>query len=330
MGSAISQVLRGNGESGYGFHTSAEDITQGLDLSPTTAIVTGATSGIGLETAKALAMRGARVILAARNIKAAQSVKESILENKPDARIEILELDLSSLASVRRAAEDFHARNLPLHILINNAGALVPRFMRSEDGIELQFATNHLGHFLLTKLLLDKMVETSRDSRMEGRIVNVASQCYRIARDGIEFDKLNDPASFSTTYPLGYGISKLANILHAKELARRLKERGANVTANAVHPGVIHTNIVRIAPEYISYIISSIFSKQFEFSKSPSQGAATTCYVATHPGVSGVSGKYFVDCNKAECVSYANDMKLAQRLWQFSEKWTSPAGDGTD
>ncbi|EFJ20922.1 hypothetical protein SELMODRAFT_108010 [Selaginella moellendorffii] len=324
MGSAISQVLRGNGESGYGFHTSAEDITQGLDLSPTTAIVTGATSGIGLETAKALAMRGARVILAARNIKAAQSVKESILENKPDARIEILELDLSSLASVRRAAEDFHARNLPLHILIrNNAGALVPRFMRSEDGIELQFATNHLGHFLLTKLLLDKMVETSRDSRMEGRIVNVASQCYRIARDGIEFDKLNDPASFSTTYPLGYGISKLANILHAKELARRLKERGANVTANAVHPGVIHTNIVRIAPEYISCKITKMIM-------SHDSGAATTCYVATHPGVSGVSGKYFVDCNKAECVSYANDMKLAQRLWQFSEKWTSPAGDGTD
>ncbi|KAG6493245.1 hypothetical protein ZIOFF_048222 [Zingiber officinale] len=198
-----------------------------------------------------MALRGAHVIIGARNFEAARAVKQNILHDVPSARVDIIDLELSSQKSVRAFADKFLAMNLPLNILINNAGVMNCPYQLSEDGIEMQFATNHIGHFLLTKLLLEKMKSTAETSGVEGRIVNVSSAAHMMTyREGIRFDKINDKKSYNDK--LAYGQSKLANILHATELARRLKEEGANVTANAVHPGLIKTNLMRHSVVFVS------------------------------------------------------------------------------
>eukprot|EP00249_Psilotum_nudum_P015543 c25384_g1_i1 orf=218-1042(+) len=256
--------LRGAaGPSGYGSKSTAEDVTADLKLSHLTAIITGATSGIGAETAKVLAKRGVQIVVPARNLKTAEALKNSIHKETPNARIIILKMDLSSLNSVRSFVDEFLALNLPLSILINNAGVVCRSFKLSEDGFEIDFATNHLGHFLLTNLLLDKMIATAKWSGVEGRIVNVSSSLHRwVGNRGIQFDKLNDPGSFVES--LNYAQSKLANILHAKELARRLQEANAYVTVNSLHPGLIRTNITRdrigVVVDFI-FMLASIFMK---------------------------------------------------------------------
>ncbi|KAL5559270.1 hypothetical protein UlMin_035481 [Ulmus minor] len=174
---------------------------------------------------------------------------EKILKEILDARINVMELDLSSMASVRKFASDYDSSALPLNILINNVGVMATPFMLSQDNIEIQFATNHIGpdycfasHFRLTNLLLDNMKNTTYESGKEGRIVILSLEAHRLPyREGIFFDKINDESS--SMY--AYGQSKLANILHAKELTRRLKEDGVNITANALHPGAIATNFLR-------------------------------------------------------------------------------------
>ncbi|KAF3673442.1 Short-chain dehydrogenase TIC 32, chloroplastic, partial [Capsicum annuum] len=207
--------------------------------------IIGASSGIGAETSRVLALRGVHVIMAVRNIAAGNGVKEAIVKEVPAAKVDIMELDLSSLASVRKCAADFISSGHSLNMLINNAGVVGIPFMLSKDNIELQFATNHLGHFLLTNLLLNKMEETTRKTKREGRIVNVSSVGYCIFtyREGIRFDRISDPKSYSSFW--AYGQSKLANILHTYELTRRLKEEGVEITANSLHPGVITTNMFR-------------------------------------------------------------------------------------
>nr|CAD1839768.1 unnamed protein product [Ananas comosus var. bracteatus] len=169
-------------------------------------------------------------------MEAANNVKELLVKSNPKAHVDVLQLDLSSLKSVRAFADKFISMNLPLNILINNAGVMFCPYQLSEDGIEMQFATNHLGHFSLTNLLLEKMKETSRSTGIEGRIVNLSSIAHvHTYEEGILFDKLNDRRGYSDKK--AYGQSKLANILHANELSRRLKEEGANITANSVHQG---------------------------------------------------------------------------------------------
>jgi NAD(P)-dependent dehydrogenase (short-subunit alcohol dehydrogenase family) len=153
---------------------------------------TGATSGVGKETARVLAKRGAHVIMAVRNTKAGEETKLKFLEEDPSATLDVMQLDLGSLASVRKFAGDFRAQNLPLNILINNAGAVLPDFELSEDGMEKTFATNHIGPFLLTNLLLDTMKKTAKDTGEEGRIVMVASHAHALASKGIPYDSLND------------------------------------------------------------------------------------------------------------------------------------------
>ncbi|EFJ32907.1 hypothetical protein SELMODRAFT_230658 [Selaginella moellendorffii] len=285
----------------------AVEVMDGIRLDSKVAIVTGANGGIGFETVRALAIKGAHVILACRNLKSAEAAKASILREEPDVQLTVLRLDLSSLASVREFVEEFKSLKLPLHILINNAGLASSEFMLTVDNLEITFATNHVGHFLLTNLLLDLMISTALESNCEGRIVIVASRQHESAR-GINFDSLHKK-SWLHYHGLCsvYAQSKLANVLHAKELARLLKERGANVTVNSLHPGVIHTNIVRN------------FFKPAEC-KIQEYGAATTCYVAAHPDLNGVSGKYFVDCKEAPCSQYANDPELAKHLWKYSEE----------
>ncbi|XP_074588114.1 short-chain dehydrogenase TIC 32 B, chloroplastic-like [Curcuma longa] len=303
------------GPSGFGSGNTAEQVTEGIDASGLTVIITGGSSGIGAETARVLALRGAHVIIGARNLEAANTVKQNILSSIPSARIDIIQIELSSLKSVRGFAEKFLAMDLPLNILINNAGVMYCPFQLSEDGIEMQFATNHLGHFLLTNLLLEKLKITAEKTGIEGRIVNVSSVAHVYPyKEGIMFDKLNDKKAYNDMS--AYGQSKLANILHSNELARRLKEQGVNVTANSVHPGLIKTNLGRHAACFM-IILRAL---TFVLWKSIPQGASTTCYVALHPSLKGVSGKYFADNNLEKPTKMARDDALAKKLWEFSEE----------
>ncbi|KAL5813040.1 hypothetical protein ACOSQ3_027990 [Xanthoceras sorbifolium] len=189
-------------------------------------------------------------------------------------------------------------------------------FTLSKDNVELQFATNHLGHFLLTSLLLETMKKTARESSREGRIVNVSSEGHRVAyREGIRFDKINDQSGYTGFW--AYCQSKLANILHANELAKHLKEEGVNITVNSLHPGAIITNIMRHSSflKGLNKVIGKVLG---QFCKSVAQGAATTCYVALNPQVQGVTGEYFVDCNISKPNAQARDAEMAKKLWDFS------------
>ncbi|KAJ0480114.1 putative very-long-chain 3-oxoacyl-CoA reductase [Helianthus annuus] len=306
-----------NGASGFSATSTAEELTEGIHASGLTAIVTGATSGIGSETARVLALRGVHVIMAVRNTEKATQVKETILEDIPNAKVDIMELDLSSMASVRDFAAKYQSSGLPLHVLINNAGVLSPQFKLSNEKIELHFATNHLGHFLLTNLLLETMKTTSYEQNSEGRIINVSSEGHRFAYTGPLSDYMNNESSYSSIY--AYGLSKLANILHANELARLLKEEGVNITANSLHPGFIDTELFR-GHNIFSVICNRILRY---FIKDLSQGAATTCYLALNPQVKGVTGEFFVDSNLAKPSSRAKDQELAKELWEFSMGLTS-------
>ncbi|CAF1716769.1 hypothetical protein HID58_084840 [Brassica napus] len=303
------------GKSGFGSASTAEDVTQSIDANHLTVIVTGGTSGIGLEAARVLGMRGAHVIIAARNTKAANESKEMILKMNPNARIDYLQFDLSSIKSVRSFVHQFLALNLPLNILINNAGVMFCPFQLTEDGIESQFATNHIGHFLLTNLLLDKMKSSARESGIEGRIVNLSSVAHTYTyTEGIKFDSINDPDTYSEKK--AYGQSKLANLLHSNALSRKLQEEGVNITVNSVHPGLVTTNLFRH-----SGLGMSVFkAMSFFLWKNIPQGAATTCYVALHPSLKGVTGKYFADCNVTTPSNFATDKSLADKLWDFSIK----------
>ncbi|KAL2577712.1 hypothetical protein GLYMA_16G181400v4 [Glycine max] len=306
------------GSSGFSSSSTAEEVTQGIDGSGLTAIVTGTTHGIGTETARVLVLRGVHVIMAARDVIAAKTIKEVILEEIPTAKVDAMELDLSSMASVRKFASEFISFGLPLNILINNAGISAFPFTLSKDNIELLFATNHLGHFFLTNLLLDTMKKTASESKKEGRIINVSSDGHQYTYpEGILFDKINDESSYQKWR--AYGQSKLANILHANELARLLKEDGIDITANSLHPGAIITNIYK--PELSGPVPTDLMNMLGDYLlKSIPQGAATTCYVALHPQVKGISGEYFSDSNLAKASSLATDTDLAKKLWDFSMK----------
>ncbi|TVU31787.1 hypothetical protein EJB05_23488 [Eragrostis curvula] len=301
------------GPSGFSGASTAEEVTAGVDGRGLVAVITGASSGIGLETVRVLALRGVRVVMAVRNVSAGLAAKEAVLAKIPGAKVDVLEMDLSSMTSVRAFASKFESLNLPLNILINNAGMMTRNCARSCDGLELHFATNHIGHFLLTNLLLDNMKSACRDSGVEGRIVNLTSSGHVMTYpEGICFDKIHDPSGLNDF--IAYGQSKLANILHTKELSRILKEEGVNISANAVHPGVIATSLFRNRT-IINALLNSIGRI---ICKTVEQGAATTCYVAMHPHVQAISGKYFANCNLANPSSQASDAELAKKLWQFS------------
>ncbi|XP_026437547.1 short-chain dehydrogenase TIC 32, chloroplastic-like [Papaver somniferum] len=308
---------RKGSQSGFSAYNTAEEVTHGIDASGLTAIVTGSSNGIGAETARVLAMRGVQVVIAVRNTSAGMAVKETLVKETPSAKVYVLELDLSSMASVRKFVSEFKALSLPLNILINNAGAICP-YKLSPDNIELQFATNCLGHFLLTDLLLETMKWTASRGNIEGKIINVSSEGYKLAyREGIRFDKLNDESWYNRFG--AYGQSKLANILHANELSRRLKEDGMEITANSLHPGAIVTNLWHNSST-VSGWLTKAFGSTVEklLVKNVKQGASTTCYAALHPNVKGVSGKYFVDNNISVPNAQATDTELAKKLWDFS------------
>lgn len=311
---------------GFDSSSTAEQVTDGIDGSGLTAIVTGGTNGIGKETVRVLAKRGVHVVLAARNVGAAETVKEGIAKETPNARVDVLQLDLSSFESVRKAADEFLAMNLPLNVLVNNAGISCVPFELSKDGIEMQFETNYLGPFLLTNLLLEKLKATAKESGVASRIVMVSSKFHELFEyeEGIRFGKLNEKDGYEEFK--AYGQSKLALILFARELARRLQEEGANVTVNALHPGAIKTNLISANHSLAVKLKFAAFALVLmPFFKSIPQGAATTAFLALNPGAEGVSGKYFCDCHEFESPSkFVKDADLGRRLWDLSIELTSP------
>eukprot|EP00245_Coleochaete_scutata_P004991 TRINITY_DN18157_c0_g1_i1.p1 TRINITY_DN18157_c0_g1~~TRINITY_DN18157_c0_g1_i1.p1 ORF type:complete len:314 (+),score=50.10 TRINITY_DN18157_c0_g1_i1:394-1335(+) len=303
----------------FGPKSTAEEVTQGIDLFGKVAIVTGGNSGIGAETVRVLALRGAHVIMGCRNLAAGETVKASVIKAIPSAKVEVMELDLASLASVRAFTNAYKAKNYPLNILINNAAVMATPFSTTNDGYELQFQTNHLGHFLLTNELLDILKASAKKSGTESRIVNVSSVLHaRSYPEGIRADNINDPNGYDVF--LAYGQSKLANVLHARELSRRLKAEGANVTANSLHPGVIKTGLTRY---YANWWLVGIYYAMMNYTgrlKTIPQGAATQVYVATNPAVAGATGEYFNNCQVEDGSPQSQDPSLALKLWEISEK----------
>ncbi|CAJ2664327.1 unnamed protein product [Trifolium pratense] len=305
------------GPSGFGSNSTAEQVTQHCSFLPSnlTALITGATSGIGAETARVLAKKGVRVVVGARDMKKAMKVREKIQEESPNAEVILLEIDLSSLASVKRFCSEFLALDLPLNILINNAGVYSQDLEFSEEKIELTFATNYLGHFLLTKMLLEKMIDTANMTGIQGRIINVSSVIHSwVKRSCFSFKDMLSGKNYNGTR--AYAQSKLAMILHVKEMTRQLKARNARVTINAVHPGIVRTGIIRAHKGLIQDSFFFIASKLLKtISQVCKQGASTTCYVALSQQIEGVSGKYFTDCNESTCSSFAKDESEAKKLW---------------
>jgi retinol dehydrogenase-12 len=276
------------------------------DLDNKTFIVTGASSGIGRITAHELAKRGAHVILACRSVAKAQPVIDQIIRETGNTRIELVELDLGDLSSVRRCAEQLLARNIPIHGLVNNAG-LAGQRGTTKDGFEIQFGTNHLGHYLFTRLLLDRIKASGH-----ARIVNVASNSHYSAKR-IDWPALRAPTR-TTTAMREYGVSKLANVLFTKELAHRLE--GSDVTTYSLHPGVVATDAWRRVPAPVRWLI-----KQFMIS--PEQGAQSTLRCATAPELATETGRYYDQHGHEKRPSkLADDVALASELWTKSAEWT--------
>jgi len=278
------------------------------------AVITGANTGLGYETAMALAAHGARVVLAVRNLDKGKDAAARITAKSPHADVALQELDLTSLDSVRAAAEQLRSDHDRIDLLINNAGVMMTPKSTTKDGFELQFGTNHLGHFALTGLLLDRLLPVAGS-----RVVTVTSMGHRIGR--IRFDDLQWEHRYSRMG--AYGQSKLANLLFTYELQRRLT--GTNIIAAAAHPGASRTELARNTPPWIRVVTGP-----FELtSQSAAMGALPTLRAATDPGVLG--GQYFGPGGFAELRGYpkvvasnarSHDVDMQRRLWAVSEELT--------
>jgi retinol dehydrogenase 12 len=274
------------------------------DLSGRTFLVTGGNTGIGLATARALAQRGARVHVACRSEQKGRAAAAAIAAAAGTDQVRFLHLDLADLGSVRASAQTFLALGEPLHVLINNAGVAGRRAL-TKDGFELMFGVNHLGHFAFTAALLDCLTSS------RARIVNVASDAHYAAK-GVNFDQLRRPARGITGMP-EYAVSKLCNVLFSQELARRLA--GTGVTSYSLHPGVVASDIWRRVPWPVRPLVTRRML-------TVDQGAQTSLYCATSPGLAEVSGRYYDNCAEREPSPVAT-AELAGQLWQRSEEWTA-------
>jgi len=309
----------------FGAYTPAAEVVEGLDLSGLNIIVTGAGSGIGVETAKALALAGADVVLAVRRPDAAQAVAQEInAMGEGSARTE--EIDLSSFASIRAFAARWGER--PLSILINNAGVMACPLSRTEDGLEMQIGTNHFGHYLLS-VLLAPALERGATPERHSRVVSLSSIGHR--RGAVNFE---DPQYLTRPYDKweAYGQAKTANSLFAVGFNARFKDRGIN--ANAVMPGGIMTPLQRHLPreEMIAFGWIDEAGKVNERFKSPEQGASTSVWAAVGPELESVGGLYLENCAQAApfdrtnpfvgVMDYALDPTAADQLWTLSEEVT--------
>ncbi len=280
------------------------------DMQGKTVVVTGANSGIGFETASVLASMGARVLVTARNADRGRAAVAAITQAlQGDGQVQLVVFDLADLASVRRGAAEILEQAPRLDVLVNNAGLVLSERAETVDGYEATFATNHLGPFLLTNLLLERITASA-----PSRVVNVASTAHNAARKGIPFDDLQ-----STQHYRGmrvYGQSKLANILFTLELARRFE--GSGVTANSLHPGTVRSGYG--ADGDARGLLAFGIKIASPFFLSPAKGARTSVYLASSPEVEGVSGEYFVKCKPRAPRRWAQDPEAARRLWQVSEE----------
>jgi WW domain-containing oxidoreductase len=298
---SLYQLFLSNGPSGFGYGSTADEVTESLSLAGKTMLVTGCNSGLGRETLRVLALRGARVLGTARTMEKAREACQAV-----GGQAVPLACDLSEPVSVRACAAAVANEGIVLDAILCNAGIMaLPKLSRAY-GYELQFFTNHIGHFILVTGLLERLSET-------GRVVMLSSSAHRMApKGGVELDNLDGGRGY--TGWRAYAQSKFANILFAKELARRFA--GTERTANAVHPGVILTGISRHLNPVVRALQGAIVPLFF---KTVPQGAATQVYVATHPALAGVSGKYFADCNETSPRPDAEDAAKARELWDVSE-----------
>lgn len=294
--------LKAKGPNGFGYGSTAEEVTAGVSLSGKTMLVTGCNSGLGLETMRVLALRGAHVIGTARTQEKARAACATVKGETTG-----LACELSEPASVRACVAQLASKGVRLDAIIANAGIMALPTLETKHGYELQFFTNHVGHFMLVTGLLDRLTD-------DGRVVMLSSSAHNGAPAGaIQFDNLSGEHGYKPW--AAYGQSKIANLLFAKELARKLE--GTKKTANAVHPGVIKTNLARS----MNPLSVAVFALAGPIAlKSIPQGAATQCYVAAHPDAASISGQYFADCNVATPRADANDPELARRLWEKSEE----------
>uniref|UniRef100_A0A3Q2QS19 Retinol dehydrogenase 14a n=1 Tax=Fundulus heteroclitus TaxID=8078 RepID=A0A3Q2QS19_FUNHE len=274
-----------------------------------TVIVTGANSGIGKATVAAIVKLQGRVIMACRDqARAEEAALDTLQETGVDSRLVVVkQLDLASLESVRSFCEDIIKEEPRLDVLINNAGVYQCPYTKTEDGFEMQFGVNHLGHFLLTHLLLDLLKRSA-----PSRVVVVSSKLYK--HGDINFDDLNSEKLYDKAF--AYGRSKLANLLFTCELARRLE--GSGVTVNALTPGIVRTNLGRHV--HIPVLAKPLFNLlSWGLFKSPEEGAQTSVYLASSPDVDGVQGKCFADCKPLDLLPKATDQEVASKLWDISE-----------
>jgi len=290
------------------------------DMEGKTVVVTGGNSGIGFETAAALAAMGARVLVTARNADKGRAAVAAITHRLQGVvSVQLVVFDLADLASVRQGAAEILEQAPRLDVLVNNAGLVLTERAETVDGFEATLATNHLGPFLLTNLLLDRMVASA-----PARVVNVASNAHASARNGIPFDDLQSAHRYRGMRV--YGESKLANILFTSELSRRLEDTG--VTANSLHPGTVRTGYGGDGDA--RGLLGFGIKISSPFFLSPEKGARTSVYLASSPDVEGVSGQYFVKCRPRQPRRWAQDPVAARRLWTVSEELVglAPAGGG--
>jgi NAD(P)-dependent dehydrogenase (short-subunit alcohol dehydrogenase family) len=300
---SLLSILKGRrGANGFGYASTAEEVTEGLDLAGKSILITGVGSGLGQESARILARRGATILAAARSeTKAAEACRSFGRNAVP------LACELSDPASVRACVDTVRRSGTRLDAILCNAGIMSLPKRELRCGQELQFFTNHIGHFLLVTGLLGQLADN-------GRVVMLSSDAHTMApKVGIQFDDL----AFEKNYApwKAYGQSKLANLLFARSVARKLA--GTGKTSNAVHPGVIATNLGR----YMNPIVRGALALGSAIAlKSVAEGAATQCFVAAHPSLRDVSGEYFADCNVARSSRHGHDAAMGDRLWAVSEE----------
>jgi len=295
-------LFRGKGSTGFGHNSTTDDVTEGLDLSGKTYLLTGCNSGIGADTLRILCERGARVIGAARTIEKANAACEAA----PGEAVGVA-CELSEPTSVRAAVQAVKDLGFPIDGILCNAGIMALPERTLQHGYEAQWFTNHVGHFILVTGLLEQLTA-------EGRVVMTASYGHRMTyAEGIRLDDLSAEGKYDQWQ--AYGQSKLSNVLFAKHLATLL---GPNQTANAVHPGVIVTKLTRHMNKFVDGLYMAVGPALF--TKTLAQGAATQVYVAVHPDASNVNGKYFADCNVKTPSGHGSDAALAKALWERTEE----------
>lgn len=273
-----------------------------------TVVITGANTGIGKETAIDLAKRGARIIIACRDMEKGQAALKEVIETSANENVTCMKLDLSDSKSIREFAESINKGEDKLNILINNAGVMVCPYGKTADGFELQIGVNHMGHFLLTYLLLDLMKKSA-----PARIINVSSMAHTWG--SINLEDINSEKSYDKRG--AYSQSKLANVLFTRSLAKRLQ--GTGVTTYSLHPGVVQTDLWR----HLSGPQQFVMKVVSPFTKSSTEGAQTTIFCAVEPALENESGGYYSDCAPAKCSAPAQDEDLAQKLWELSCKMLS-------